>query len=435
MPSAKIAHVVWLYHITPITSERMTEKFDLVVRNGYIQTENRTVDIGISKNNITDIAEELPAKGVSEIDAEGNLVSSGFVDLHMHMDKAFAAHGDRFPRYGEGHCEPDRFRELGVEYFNTTSKDEIKQNAIKDAKLAVGNGTTHIRTHALIDEDWGVKTTEALVEARDEVSELVDIEIVPYSERGLITTDDVESYIRRSMELGADLVGGMDPLSTDNNVERVIDTWFDIATDYDAGIDCHIHEHGSLGLYTLERLAEKTAEYDYRNNVTASHAYALASESGRRDEVLNQLEQAGVNLVVCHTSILPGMPIKRILQSEITLGHGTDNDQDFVFPHGNADVLEGLLVDSLKLPDDPSKKHIGYRNFDTNEELNLLWQMATEAGASIMNLNNHTVSEGSPADLVVFDASSRQWAITTETARRYVIKDGTVVAENGNITA
>lgn len=413
----------------------MDQQFDLLVRNGFVHSKNEVVDVGVDDGRITEVAEAIPGGASTEIDAEGNLLSAGFADLHMHMDKAFAAWGDRFPRYNAGHCEPDRFRELGVEYFSSTPKSEIKRNAIKDAELAASNGTSHIRTHVLVDADWGTKTTEAVIEAREEVSDLVDIEIVPYSERGLITADEVEGYVRESMELGADLVGGMDPLSTDNNVDEVIDTWFDIATDHDAGIDCHIHEHGSLGLYTLDRLAEKTLEHGYSGRVTASHAYALATESEQRDTVLGKLERAGVNLVTCHTSVLPGMPVKRILDSDIDLGHGTDNDQDFVFPHGNADVLEALLVDSIKLPDDPSRKDIGYRNFDTNDELDLLWEMATENGAAIMDIDTYGVVEGAPADLVVFDAPSRQWAIATETERTCVIKNGTVIAEHGSIVA
>lgn len=413
----------------------MATQFELLVRNGFVHSQNDVVDVGVNDGRITEVAETIPASASTEIDADGNLVSAGFVDLHMHMDKAFAAWGDRFPKYNAGHCEPDRFRKLGVDYFTSTPKSEIKQNVIKDAKLAARNGTSRIRTHVLVDADWGTKTTEAVVEAREAVSELVDIEIVPYSERGLITADEIEGYIRESMELGADLVGGMDPLSTDNNIDDVVETWFDIATDHDAGIDCHIHEHGSLGLYTLDRLAEKTLEHDYGGRVTASHAYALATESDQRDAVLEKLERAGVNLVTCHTSILPGMPVKRILDSDIELGHGTDNDQDFVFPHGNADVLEALLVNSIKLPDDPSRKDIGYRNFDTNDELDRLWEMATENGAAVMNLDTYGIVEGAPADLVVFDAPSRQWAIATETDRTCVIKDGTVIAERGTIVA
>lgn len=44
------------------------------------------------------------------------------------------------------------------------------------------------------------------------------------------------------------------------------------------------------------------------------------------------------------------------------------------------------------------------------------------------------LAESEPADLVVLDEPSPEWAITRQANRRAVIKDGTVVARDGEIT-
>ena len=60
----------------------------LVIRNASITGVAGSRDIGIDGGRITAIEERLEGQGDREIDAAGNLVSTGFVDAHMHLDKA-----------------------------------------------------------------------------------------------------------------------------------------------------------------------------------------------------------------------------------------------------------------------------------------------------------------------------------------------------------
>lgn len=411
----------------------MVRQYDLLIRNGYVQSMDDVVDIGIADDTIVEIEDTVDGVGVNEIDVDGNLVSASFIDSHMHLDKSFAATGGRFPSFREGPLTMERMADVGHTYLNDTPKQELEDNAARNAKMAARNGTSHIRTHVVINPAWGTKTVEAVAAARDRVSDLVDIEIVPYPEYGMLADESVKYILEESIEKGADLVGAMDPLTIDNNIEDVLNTMFDVATKYDVPIDAHIHEHGTLGTFTLKQLAEKTIEYGHQENVTASHSYALATVSPEeRDETIAKLKEAGVHLVTCHTSTMPTMPVDRILENDLKLAHGTDNDCDYVIPHGNADVLEGLFVESIKLFEDPENP-IGYQNFDTHNAIDTLWAMGTTEGADIMHLDDHEIAEGSTADLVVFDAPSRQWAVLTETTKTHVIKNGDVIAKEGTL--
>lgn len=64
--------------------------YDIVIRNGKIVdgsgSEAFMGDVAIQNGMIAEVAEKIEAPGTREIDAEGNLVTPGFVDIHTHYD-------------------------------------------------------------------------------------------------------------------------------------------------------------------------------------------------------------------------------------------------------------------------------------------------------------------------------------------------------------
>ncbi|MBO0885297.1 MAG: amidohydrolase family protein, partial [Mycobacterium sp.] len=63
--------------------------FDLVIRNGTVVdgsgAASYRADVAVTGNRITGIG-SIRARGASEIDADGLVVSPGFIDGHTHMD-------------------------------------------------------------------------------------------------------------------------------------------------------------------------------------------------------------------------------------------------------------------------------------------------------------------------------------------------------------
>ena len=61
---------------------------DLILRNARIMgRHDATFDIGIERERIAAIEPRLAAEA-QEIDLEGRLVSPGFVETHIHLDKS-----------------------------------------------------------------------------------------------------------------------------------------------------------------------------------------------------------------------------------------------------------------------------------------------------------------------------------------------------------
>lgn len=419
----------------------MTRNYDLVIRDAYVHEHEATVDIAVDGETIADVAPGLDADGRREIDADDNLVSPGFVECHLHIDKAFNACGGRTPK---GHDEPFTFERIAKherEYFEEASVEDIRRNAIKNVQMAVAAGSTYVRSHVGVDTDArGLQNMEAVVDARNELEGIADLQFVVSG--GDLHDDAEEEVFREAIEMGmADdtrldpvLVGGADPATRHNDIEGAVTSWYDIAEEYDVDMDLHIQDGGTLGVYTLERLVEYSREYDYDDRVTASHSYALSNiPEWWQDDVFEDFDDVDMKFVTCYQSTRPEMPVRKMLTEGLTLGHGTDNDRDFVFPHGNADGLEGLLIESNKLHGDRTFVE-DYRWYDTDEGLANLWSMITDNGARVLGVQDqYGIEPGNPANLVVLDEPSPQWAIITQAERSYVIKDGNVVAEDGEL--
>jgi cytosine/adenosine deaminase-related metal-dependent hydrolase len=143
--------------------------------------------------------------------------------------------------------------------------------------------------------------------------------------------------------------------------------------------------------------------------------------------VLDALERADVGLTTSYPSTPPGMPIAALRDRGLTVGHGSDELRDLWVPHGNADPLEGALVQSLRLD----------RNYtySTNPGLAHLWDLLAQEGAGLLGIEGYGIEVGTPADLVVTDVPSPQWAIVEQADPRYVVRRGEVVVEDGTLLA
>ena len=62
------------------------------------------------------------------------------------------------------------------------------------------------------------------------------------------------------MRMGAQLVGGVDPATVDNDIEKSLHTIMDIAVEFNADVDIHLHDANNLGTFTMKRLASLTEE-------------------------------------------------------------------------------------------------------------------------------------------------------------------------------
>ena len=84
----------------------MSERFDLVIRNGTVVDGTRApryaADVAVSGGRIARIGALAGARGAIEIDATGKIVAPGFIDAHTHDDRLMLSAPDMAPKVSQG---------------------------------------------------------------------------------------------------------------------------------------------------------------------------------------------------------------------------------------------------------------------------------------------------------------------------------------------
>ncbi|UOY91583.1 amidohydrolase family protein [Ectobacillus sp. JY-23] len=310
-----------------------------IYENGYVvATKTVLRNIRIDKGVITKILDTKASydRQLDRYDAKGMLLLPSFKDMHIHMDKTF---------YGG----PWRAATRRSNIFDIIEAEKtlllellptVQERAEKLIELVLGYGTTYVRSHCNIDPVVGLKNLERLKLALANYSDKISHEIVAFPQHGLLLSN-AEGLLREAMQMGATHVGGLDPTAVDGNMDKSLNTMVQIAVDYKAGIDIHLHERGEVGLQAVRRLADLTEEAGLQGKVTISHAFSLASLTEGADvEMANRLASLGISIA---SSVPIGknvMPLPLLQKQKVDVMLGTDSITDPWSPHGIGDILE-----------------------------------------------------------------------------------------------
>ena len=397
---------------------------DLVVRNAKVN--GKIVDIGVKNGKIEKIG-KVDEKGEIEIDANEKLVSPPFVDPHVHLD-AILTVGD--PRYNMSGTLWEGI-EIWSERKKKLSKEDVKERAKEAIRWAVAQGILAIRTHVDVC-DPSLVALEAMLEVKEEVKDLVDLQIVAFPQEGIVSFPNGENLMRKALEMGADVVGGIPhyEFSREDGIKS-IDIILSLAKEFDKDIDVHIDETDDDQSRFLEYLASKTIKEGYQGRVTASHTTAMHSynnayayklfgvlKKAKMNIIANPLDNIALQGRFDNYPIRRGMTrVKELLKSGINVGFGHDSVMDPWYPLGRYNMLQVAFV-GLNLG------HMtGY------EEIKIAFDAVTKNSAKLMRLDWYGLEEGKAASFVVLNAKSEIDAVRLMSEALYVIKNGKVVAK------
>jgi cytosine/adenosine deaminase-related metal-dependent hydrolase len=417
----------------------MGPNYTLILRKAYVQNRDDVIDIGVENGRIKTVKKSIPESASTEIDVDENVVTPGFVDPLKRLDRALTARGDRLPI---GHDRSDKSiksnNQLFDEYYKSHPFETIVQNVVDNIQMAAIAGTTHIRSQVAVDHSIGTELFKICEEAKRRTEDIVTIELIPTRTAG-VSTDRSGPLIRDVFEKEEfsphHVIGDCIDLSCSPgpapDIEGRLDSLFELATEYDSDIDVEICPREAAGYYIFKRLIDKIKENQYEGRVSTVHNYSLAHlPDWALQHLLEEFKNVGVSLMTHCGSIHPSMPVKTILKQGIPLAHCTDNDRDFVTPHGNSDQLASARMISYKLTGGwESNQERGYSS--TNPMLQKFGDMITSEAAKLTDLEEYGIEEGAKADLVVFDEPSIQWAIIKQPDRKYVIKEGNIIVQEG----
>jgi cytosine/creatinine deaminase len=402
---------------------------DILVKNVALWGTNGLCDIGIAEGRFVSIRPSLPAQVAAlTLDADGRMAVPGFVEPHIHLDKALVS--ERAPANVSGTLT--EAIEILWEIKRKYTVDEIADRASRVVARAIDNGISRLRTHVDVDPIGGTRPAEGLLRTRQRFRDLIDIQIVAFPQEGIVKSPGTEALMREAMRIGVDVVGGM-PFNeaSPQDSRRHIEIVFDIARDFDADIDMHVDETDNPAARTLEVLAELTIANRWQGRVTAGHTCALASyPKDYADHVIGRLQEAQVNMIANPATnlMLQGRlddypkrrgvtRVKELLAAGVNVACGQDCVHDTFYPFGQNDPLEVAFLlchaSQMSQPD----------------EILAVMDMVTRNGAKALRAPNFSVAVGGVADLVVLDARDAREAFAMRTPRRWVIRKGRMLAE------
>jgi cytosine deaminase len=400
-------------------TRRTAMKFDLLIRNARTRSsQGKLLDIGIQAGKIARIGEKLREGSGAEIDAGGRLVTESFVNGHLHLCKVYTltmVPQEALTSY-QGGAMGGAMTAIELASIVKEKYDErwIVENVRKAARLAIRYGNTHIRAFADTDTKARLEGVKALIKAREEFKEAVEIQVVAFPQDGVIRDPGAEEYVRQAMELGADVVGGIPWIEyTDADARRHIDLMFELAKRYDKDVSMLIDDAGDAGLRTLEMLAVKTIEEGWEGRVTAQHARAieLYPEPYFR-KVVALLKRARIGLVSDpHTGPLHAR-VRDLYAAGVNVALGQDDIWDAYYPFGRNNMLEVAFLAA----------HLLWMT--TFADLEILYDLITTNAAKALSIPDFGLQEGKRANLVVLNAENVAEALTYHEPPLHVIKDG-----------
>lgn len=353
-------------------------------------------------------------------DLGGRLVLPGFVEGHIHLDTSF--YGGPWINHKPCTAGFDVHERATFQHENMAAAEPMELRARKQLELCIANGATSLRSHVMVDGSVGLRSLETILQVREAFRDMIDVQLVAFPQSGILKSAGTPTLLDEALHMGADLIGGLDPGSFDRDVDGHLDVVFGLAQKHGAAVDIHLHDGGSLGIFTLEEICKRTQSLGMQGHVAVSHAYALgdvgADEANRAAE---RLARNGVSIMTNAPGAVNFPPVALLRAQGVTVFGGSDNIRDSWWPYGDGDMLGRAMM-------------IGYRSgFYTDAELEMAFDVVTSAGARALNLDAYGLAVGCRADFVVLDAAHIPEAVVAVPRNRCVYKSGRRVASNGHI--
>jgi cytosine deaminase len=397
---------------------------DLILRNARVAGSAAPADLHVSSGRLVD---RVPDPGAAEVlDLGGRLVTPPLVEPHIHLDAVLTV-GQPRPNVSGSLFEgiavwADRIADL--------TYDDVQSRVRQVLRWQLACGVQHVRSHVDVC-DPELRALRALIDLRDEVAGLIDLQLVAFPQQGILSFDGGRELMRAAVELGADVVGGIPhyELTREDGVESVRFAMA-LADEHGLRVDIHCDETDDDQSRFVEVMAAETIRRGMSGRVTASHTTAMHSyNAAYAYRLIGNIARAGLHMVTnpLDNSVLQGRfdtgPIRRghtrvkqLMEAGVNVCIGHDSVMDPWYPLGYGDPLQAAFV----------LVHLGQMSGD--QELRTLIDMITVNPARALGVPDYGLQVGGPADLVVFDAPSEADALRLVAPRTLVLRGGRVVA-------
>ncbi|AYG61761.1 amidohydrolase family protein [Rhizobium jaguaris] len=354
------------------------------------------------------------------IDIAGALLAPSFVEGHTHLDTSF--YGDKWIPHKPCTKGFDVHERVALQTENMAAAAPMDERARNQLNLCISNGSLQMRSHVMVDGSVGLTSLETILKVREEYKDIIDIQLVAFPQSGILKSPGTADLMDEAIAMGADLVGGLDPLSFDRDIKGHLDVVFGIAERRGVDVDIHLHDAGTLGAMTIEEICARTTALGMQGHVAVSHAYGLGDLTpDAAKKIAALIAKSGVSIMTNAPGNHNFPPVALLRTAGVTVFSGSDNIRDSWWPFGDGDMLRRAEI-------------IAYRSgFYTDADLSAAFDLVTSAGAKALRLEGHGIVVGAKADFVTLAAEHLPEAVVAFPKPRRVFKEGRLVAENGAV--
>jgi cytosine deaminase len=392
---------------------------DIVLRSARLPGRpQEIIDIGIRSGKIVAIEPRIQAE-CEILDIGGRLVSPGFVETHIHLDKSCIL--DR--------CTADRgdlaeaIREVSRAKASFDAED-VYARAKRTLEKCILQGTTHIRTHVEVDPGIGLRGLEGILPLVKEYAWAVDLQICIFPQEGLLNNPGTEELMRAALRQGGAVIGACPYTDSDpaGQVERI----FALSREFGCDIDMHLDFALEANNPQLMHVCDCAERYKLGGRVAVGHVTTL---SAMAPEALGaaqaRMRDAGVALTVLPATDLYLMgrdaernvprgvtPAHRLLQDGINCSLATNNVLNPFTPFGDCSLIRMANL------------YANVCQVGSREDMRECFRMITSRAAALMNLRGYGIELGNAADLVVLDCQTQEQAVAELAPVLHVFKNG-----------
>jgi cytosine deaminase len=362
------------------------------------------------------------------LEAGGALVTPPYVEPHVHLDSVLTAGEPRWNESGtlwEGiACWAERKPML--------TRDDVVTRVSEVLRWQVANGVLHVRSHVDVT-DPSLTALRALVELREQVRDVVDLQLVAFPQEGIVSFPDGPELLEEAVRVGVDVIGAI-PHYEDTREDgvRSLEIAVDAARRHGLLVDVHCDEIDDEQSRFVEVLATLANRTGLREKVTASHTTAMGSYNPAYSYKLQRiLARSGINLVsnpmvsMHLQGRFDGYPkrrgltqVKEMLAAGVNVAFGHDDVMDPWFPLGTGNPVQVALVGAIGT------------QMTAPHEVGECHRMVTDRAAAVLGLGErYGVAVGRPASFLLLDATDGFDVVRRQVRPRVVVAKGRVVAE------
>jgi cytosine deaminase len=265
---------------------------DLILRNARVPGQDVLTDLGVDAGKF--VAADSGTSAAETIDVAGSLVTPPLVEPHIHLDAVLTVGQPRPNLSGS------LFEGIAVwaERVADLTYQDVQARVRQILRWQLACGVQHVRSHVDVCDPQLV-ALRALVDLREEMRGLIDLQLVAFPQQGILGFDGGRDLMRKAVELGADVVGGIPhyELTREDGVESVRFAMA-LAEEHGLRVDIHCDETDDEHSRFVVVMAAETIRRGMSGRVTASHTTAMHSyNNAYAFRLISNIARAGLHMV------------------------------------------------------------------------------------------------------------------------------------------